>query len=129
MASTPIPVVVKPCGRCPSNKVLVIYGRVSKGLSARCLHGGGAFVWPLIQDYAYLTLDPMRIEIPRRGALSAGNIRVSAPSVFTVATGTTPAVMQTAAVRLLGLDQRAVMKQAEIKAQERKARLGRTSRG
>ena len=99
--------------RCPSNRVLVIYGRVRQGQSAKCLHGGGAFVWPLIQDYAFLTLDPMQIEIPLRGALSAENIRVNVPSVFTVAIGTEAAVMQTAAIRLLGLDPRQIMKQAE----------------
>ncbi|HEX6810666.1 MAG TPA: SPFH domain-containing protein [Planctomycetota bacterium] len=105
--------VVKRYKRCPSNKILVIFGKIASGQSARCLHGGGAFVWPLIQDYAFLTLDPMQIEIPLRGALSAENIRVNVPSVFTVAVGTEAAVMQTAAIRLLGLDQRQVMKQAE----------------
>src|SRR5688572_18486020 len=105
--------IVKRYKRCPSNKILVIFGKVASGQSARCLHGGGAFVWPLIQDYAFLTLDPMQIEIPLRGALSAENIRVNVPSVFTVAVGTEHAVMQTAAIRLLGLDPRQVMKQAE----------------
>jgi flotillin len=105
--------VVKRYKRCPSNRVLVIFGKVGGGQSARCLHGGGAFVWPLIQDYAFLSLDPMQIEIPLRGALSAENIRVNVPSVFTVAVGTEHAVMQTAAIRLLGLDPRQVMKQAE----------------
>ncbi|MBL8752181.1 MAG: flotillin family protein [Planctomycetes bacterium] len=105
--------IVKRYKRCPSNKILVIFGKVGGGNSARCLHGGGAFVWPLIQDYAFLSLDPMQIEIPLRGALSAENIRVNVPSVFTVAVGTDAAVMQTAAIRLLGLDQRQVMKQAE----------------
>jgi flotillin len=105
--------VVKRYKRCPSNKVLVIYGRVQAGQSSRCLHGGGAFVWPLIQDYAFLSLDPLQIEIPLRGALSMENIRVNVPSVFTVAVGTEPAVMHTAAIRLLGLDTRSIMKQAE----------------
>jgi flotillin len=105
--------IVKRYKRCPSNKILVIFGKVASGQSARCLHGGGAFVWPLIQDYAFLSLDPMQIEIPLRGALSAENIRVNVPSVFTVAVGTEAAVMQTAAIRLLGLDSRQVMKQAE----------------
>src|SRR5690606_13288679 len=99
--------------RCPSNKILVIYGRVAEGQSSRCLHGGGAFVWPLIQDYRYLSLDPMQIEIPLRGALSMENIRVNVPSVFTVAIGTQPAVMNNAAERLLGLETRDIMKQAE----------------
>ncbi len=105
--------VIKRYKRCPSNKVLVIYGKVSQGQSARCLHGGGAFVWPLIQDYAYLHLDPVQIEVPLRGALSMENIRVNVPSVFTVAIGTQPHQMQNAAIRLLGLDNKAIIKQAE----------------
>ncbi|RLD09163.1 MAG: flotillin family protein, partial [Chlamydiae bacterium] len=50
--------------RCPSDQILVIYGKVRRGMSSRCLHGGGAFVWPLIQDYSYLSLTPMTISIP-----------------------------------------------------------------
>ncbi|MEM7203535.1 MAG: SPFH domain-containing protein [Planctomycetota bacterium] len=105
--------LVKRYKRCPSNKILVIYGKVREGHSARCLHGGGAFVWPLIQDYAYLNLDPIQIEIPLKGALSAENIRVNVPSVFTVAVGTDATTMNNAAIRLLGLETKEVMKQAE----------------
>ena len=99
--------------RCPSNRVLVIYGRTSKGGAARTIHGGAAFVVPLIQDYAYLSLEPIQIEVPLRGALSAENIRVNVPSVFTVAVDTRPEVMQNAAIRLLGLSAGEVRKQAE----------------
>src|SRR5439155_4232379 len=105
--------LVKRYRRCPSNRILVIYGKVRQGESAKCLHGGGAFVWPLIQDYDYLYLDPMQIEVPLKGALSAENIRGNVPSVFTVAVGTDPATMQNAAIRLLGLTPQQVMKQAE----------------
>ncbi len=105
--------VAKRYKRCPSNKILVIYGKVKAGESARCMHGGGAFVWPLIQDYDYLSLDPMQIEVPLRGALSSENIRVNVPSVFTVAVGTQPIVMQNAAERLLGLKGNEIIKQAE----------------
>ena len=50
--------------RCPSDKILVIFGKVGEGQSAECIHGGGTLVWPLIQDYAYLDLTPMTINIP-----------------------------------------------------------------
>ena len=100
--------------RCPSNRILVIYGRTGKvGNAARTIHGGAAFIVPLIQDYAYLSLEPIQIEVPLRGALSAENIRVSVPSVFTVAIDTSPEVMQNAAVRLLGLSVGEIRKQAE----------------
>src|SRR3954465_8667224 len=106
--------VLKQYKRCPSNRVLVIYGgRLGRSGAAKTIHGGSAFVMPLIQDYAYLSLEPIQIEVPLRGALSAENIRVNVPSVFTVAIDTKPEVMQNAAIRLLGLKQPEVRKQAE----------------
>ena len=38
--------------RCPSDRILVIYGKVSGNRSSHCIHGGGSFIIPLIQDYA-----------------------------------------------------------------------------
>jgi len=99
--------------RCPSNRVLVIFGKSGTGNAAKCIHGGAAFVVPLIQDYSYLSLEPIQIEIPLRGALSMENIRVNVPSVFTVAVGTSPEVMQNAAIRLLGLNTQEVKHQAQ----------------
>ena len=99
--------------RCSSNQVLVIYGRTGKGQAAKTIHGGAQFVIPLLQDYRYLSLDPIQIEIPLRGALSIENIRVNVPSVFTVAIGTTPDVMTNAAIRLLELSTEEVRQQAE----------------
>lgn len=90
--------------RCPSDRILVIYGSVGKGQTAKCIHGGGAFIWPLIQDYAFMNLTPMTISIPLANALSLQNIRINVPSTFTVGISTDPAVMQNAAVRLLHLN-------------------------
>ncbi len=98
--------------RCPSDKILVIFGKTGEG-SARCIHGGAAFVWPLFQDYAYLDLTPTSIEIPLQGALSRENIRIAAPSTFTVGISTEPIVMKNAAERLLELNLQDVRKVAE----------------
>src|SRR3712207_252928 len=98
--------------RCPSNRVLVISGKVGGGESAKCISGGGAFVWPVIQEYACLDLEPIQIDIPLKDALSFENIRVAVPSVFTVAIGTEPDVRQNAAIRLLGSDHASITKQA-----------------
>ena len=68
--------------RCPSDKILVIYGKVDEGRSSRCMHGGGALILPLVQDYSYLSLTPMTISIPLQGALSQQNIRINVPSTF-----------------------------------------------
>jgi flotillin len=90
--------------RCPSNRILVVYGRVGGNKTVRCYHGGGTFVWPLIQGCCFLDLTPRTIHIPLKGALSHQNIRVNVPSTFTVAIGLTPEIMNHAAVRILGLD-------------------------
>jgi flotillin len=104
--------IAKRYKRCPSNRVLVIYGKTSSGNAAKCVHGGAAFVIPLIQDFAYLSLEPIQIEVPLKGALSIENIRVSVPSVFTVAIGTDSETMQNASIRLLGLGTDEVKQQA-----------------
>jgi flotillin len=88
--------------RCPSDKILVIYGRTG-GTSAKCVHGGGAFIWPVIQDYQYLDLKPLSIEANLTNALSRQNIRVDVPCRFTIAISTETDSMNTAAERLLGL--------------------------
>jgi flotillin len=92
--------------------VLVIYGKTGGGNAARCIHGGAAFVVPLIQDFDYLDLDPIQIEVPLKGALSMENIRVNVPSVFTVAIGTDSETMQNAAIRLLNLGTQEIKEQA-----------------
>jgi flotillin len=89
--------------RCPSDKILVVYGKVGAGQSARCVHGGGAFIWPLIQDFTYMSLTPMSIAIPLQKALSLQNIRINVPSTFTVGVSTEDAIMYNAAERLLNL--------------------------
>lgn len=94
--------------RCPSNKILVVYGRVRGSKTVQCCHGGGTFVWPLIQGFAFLDLTPRTIHIPLKGALSQQNIRVNVPSTFTVAIGLTTDIMNNAAVRLLDLDHRGI---------------------
>lgn len=90
--------------RCPSDKILVIYGKTG-GSSAKCIHGGGAFVWPVIQDFAYLDLKPISIEANLTNALSRQNIRVDVPCRFTIAISTESDSMGNAAERLLGLAQ------------------------
>ncbi|MFN7315504.1 MAG: flotillin family protein [Phycisphaerae bacterium] len=105
--------VVRQYKRCPSNRILVIYGRVGKDKSSKCLHGGGAFIVPLVQDYSYLSLEPIVIEVPLEGALSLNNIRVNAPATFTVAISTDPLIMQNAAERLLNLPIQVIREQAQ----------------
>src|ERR1043166_3451848 len=86
--------------RCPPNRVLVIFGKTGGPRASKCIHGGGAFVYPLIQDYAFLSLEPIVIDIPLEGALSLNNIRVNVPATFTVGVSTDPVLMSAAAERL-----------------------------
>ena len=89
--------------RCPSDKILVIYGKTGRSASAKCVHGGAAFIWPVFQSYAFLDLTPISIECNLTNALSKQNIRVDVPCRFTVGISTEPESMTNAAERLLGL--------------------------
>ena len=90
--------------RCPSDRVLVIYGITSKGGSSRIVQGGASFVWPVLQDFQFLDLTPIPIDIKVEGALSKQNIQVNTRSTFVVAISTEAGVIENAAERLLGLD-------------------------
>ncbi len=99
--------------KCPSDKIMVVYGNVGKNAqgaarTAKCIHGGAAFVWPVIQSYEFMSLTPISIEVALRSALSKQNIRIDVPSRFTVGISTEPGIMQNAAVRLLGLKMTAI---------------------
>jgi flotillin len=96
--------IIRRYKRCPSDKIMVIYGKVSKGQTAHCIHGGAAFIWPVIQDYQFLDLQPIQIEVDLDNALSKQNIRVSVPSNFTVGISTKPEIIMAAAERLLGME-------------------------
>jgi flotillin len=104
--------------KCPSDKILVIYGKTglsskSDHPSAKCIHGGAAFIWPIIQSYEFLDLTPLSIEVNLTKALSRQNIRVDVPSRFTVGISTEPEVMPNAAERLLGLDLQSIQELAK----------------
>ncbi len=94
--------------KCPSDKIMVIYGKVGSNTdgsmrSARCVHGGASFIWPVVQSFDYLDLTPLSISVDLKKALSRQNIRIDVPSSFTVGISTEQGVMQNAAERLLGL--------------------------
>ncbi len=109
---TILTLLVRQYRRCPSNRILVKYGRVGGQAAAKCIHGGATFVVPLFQNYAYLSLEPMTIDIDLTSALSKKNIRVNVPSTFTIGISTDPTIMTNAAERLLGLADTEIASQA-----------------
>ena len=122
VAVTMIPALIIVCAvlfianqykRCPSNKIIVVYGKTgNEEKTAKCVHGGGVFIIPLIQDYGVLSLEPMATDIDLRGALSKGNIRVAVPATFTFGISTKENIMINAAERLLGLSKMDIIAQA-----------------
>ena len=103
-----ISAILKRYKRCPSDKILVIYGKTGRHGSSKCVHGGAAFIWPVFQNYAFLDLTPISIECNLPNALSKQNIRVDVPCRFTVGISTEPENMTNAAERLLGLTTSAI---------------------
>ena len=88
--------------KCPADKILVIYGKTGKGRSSKCMHGGAAFIWPVIQAYELLDLTPIRLEINAKHKLTDGST-IKPPVKCTVGISTDSGVMGNAAERLSGL--------------------------
>ena len=88
--------------KCPSDRIMVIYGKTSGNKAAKCIHGGAKFVVPIFQDYGYISLRPLQLDVNLGNALCKQNIRISVPSVFTVGVSTKPEIMGNAAERLFG---------------------------
>ena len=115
---TTIIVLLSRYRKCPSDKIMVIYGKIGNNQdgtqrSARCIHGGASFIWPVVQAYQYMDLTPISINVDLKNALSKQNIRVDVPSRFTVGISTESGIMQNAAERLLGLKHNEVQSLAE----------------
>ena len=67
--------------------MMVIYGKVGQNTdrtnrTSKCIHGGAAFIWPVIQAYQYLDLTPLSIQVDLKSALSRQNIRIDVPSIL-----------------------------------------------
>jgi len=106
-------VILKQYKRCPPNRILVIYGKTGPEEAADCVHGGARLIVPMLQDYGWLSLEPIRVEVARQRTTSGRTIADPLPRVFSVAIGTTPELMQAAAARLLGLSESEVKRHAE----------------
>ncbi len=100
--------IVSRIKKCPSDQVMVVYGNTFGKRASYCIHGGAEFVWPVIQDYGFLSLRPIQLDVNLTNALCLQNIRINVPSVFTVGISTDEALMGNAANRLLGLQQAAI---------------------
>jgi len=94
--------------RCPADKLMVIYGRVGNDQNGEsrtfvCIHGGAAFIWPILQSYKYLDLKPIKVEIKLRNTSSKNNIFVDIDSEFTICISAEEGIRENAVERLLGL--------------------------
>jgi len=99
--------------KCPSDQVMVVYGKTGGHKACTCIHGGAKFIWPIIQDYGFLSLRPVQLEVNLQSALCLQNIRINVPSVFTVGISIDETLMGNAANRLLGLRQEAIAELAK----------------
>ena len=99
--------------KCPSDRIMVIYGKTGGSKAAQCIHGGAKFVWPIFQDYGYISLRPLQIQVNLDNALCQQNIRINVPSVFTVGVSTAPEIMGNAAERLFGQSPEAITELAK----------------
>lgn len=89
--------------RCPSDKVLFVFGKTDSNRFLRCIHNDSIFVWPLIQDFKYLDITPFTLNIDVRDDQLA----------FTVGVSTNLEILQIRAKELLQLNRKEIMQMAK----------------
>jgi flotillin len=99
--------------KCPSDKIMVIYGYTGSKQTAKCRHGGAAFIWPVIQGYQFLDLTPIQVDIDLEDGIALDKENVSLKFKANVAISAEQGVMQKAAERLLGLKPKEIASIAE----------------
>ena len=94
--------------RCASDELLIVFGRNKKikvdgkevVLPSKIIHGGGTFVWPIIQDWKKMSLAPLQIKVPVDG-IDSQAIPMHIPVVLTTAISRDTVIQQNAATRFL----------------------------
>ena len=76
---TGIILVVSRYKKCPSDKIMVIYGNVGTNKdgtsrSAKCIHGGASFIVPVVQAYEYLDLTPLSISVDLKSEIGRAQV-------------------------------------------------------
>jgi flotillin len=88
--------------KCPTDRLMVVFGKTPGDKSARYYHGGAAFVWPFIQDYGYLSLRPLQFKLELDEKMRDSAVSSAIPGIFTIAISTEPGIMENAMTRLFG---------------------------
>ena len=99
--------------RCPSNRLLVIFGKTGRNTSAKVIHGGATFIWPVIQSHCFLSLEPMHATVSLPSRISPEKLEFEVPKSYTFAIVTDAELMQNAAIRLVTLPVEEIEKLAE----------------
>lgn len=88
--------------KCPPDRVMVIYGKLPDGSASKCIHGGAAFIWPLMQDYGFLPLRPINMELAPEKVYCKGNEYVAFKIKTIIGISTEPDYVTHAADHLFG---------------------------
>ena len=98
--------------KCPSDQLLVVFGKVGGKSAAKIYPGGGVFVWPVIQDYKVMSMKPFQINSEVVGP-DSGMIQTHVKVALTTAISQDPAIQQNAAARFLSADKQEIQKQIQ----------------
>lgn len=105
--------------RSAPDELLVVYGKAGKVkledgktviTPSKIIQGGGAFVWPIIQDFKKMSMTPMQIIVTVDG-IDSQAIPMHLPVVLTTAISQDKVIQQNAATRFLSTHPNEIQKQ------------------
>ena len=105
--------------RSAPDELLVVFGKAGKVKTedgkevmtpSKIIQGGGAFVWPIIQDFKKMSMAPIQIKVTVDG-IDSQAIPMHLPVVLTTAISQDKLIQQNAATRFLSASPQEIQKQ------------------
>lgn len=107
--------------RSAPDELLVVFGKAGKVKTeegktvvtpSKIIQGGGAFVWPIIQDYKKMSMKPIQIKATVDG-IDSQAIQLHLPVVLTTAISQDKLIQQNAATRFLSASPNEIQQQIQ----------------
>ena len=105
------------------NQVLIITGGLLKGpyltvvpetsTRVKVVKGGGAFVWPIIQQAQVINMDTFTYEVQVNNVMTKDNVKVNAKATATLRIGSDRKMIAIASEKIMGLKQEDLLDQME----------------
>ena len=92
------------------NEVLIVYGRRNRDRGFRIVHGGGTFIWPVVEDVQILSMELMTIDVKTPPVITLHGVPITVDGVAQIKVASDDVSICTAAEQFLSKSQSEIMR-------------------